>query len=512
MIPIEKTASQAKKEFEAHQRKHWLSPENLLDGGHSHAVRLAYFPFWAFQVTATVHYSAKIGTPGDNGSGTVWRQSSAHTIENIATNFCEPSAQVYASYHDRRDLAEGLKASIQECADRMQPVVLPLSQSVLAEQPWCHKADEEVQIQPVEMRLGIAWDLALRSLRHQHEGVVIEQLKSLYGAIEVSDIDMRLQIHSRRTRLLYVPGFVISYTYGEHQRGSLEILQQMHQALVPGSGSGPAVAERHFSPRKSQAASVAAVLGAAAVALVPFAGDGFAVLLTVDTAFLAFLAASVAGVAARGFTGYVRDRHVGRLDERLGDFSTRYMRDGRSAVHMENPHDEWLRNDIEWTRWEETDKWDWQRDKRKAWAERLFQEHHVRRLVKRDTAKRWQEEEVKRRAEAERNARREARFGRSHRRTAFAGGERGGGALDHKGYYKMLGLDAAKHSALSLQDVKKAYRKAALRSHPDVAARRGPEGQKVARANFQRLQTAYRVLKDPKLRKLYDSGAHVDPD
>lgn len=64
-------------------------------------------------------------------------------------------------------------------------------------------------------------------------------------------------------------------------------------------------------------------------------------------------------------------------------------------------------------------------------------------------------------------------------------------------YYKLLGV---KRDA-SAAELKKAYRKMAQKHHPDLAE----EGQKdKAKAEFQKIQQAYDVLKDPEKRQLYD--------
>ena len=78
-------------------------------------------------------------------------------------------------------------------------------------------------------------------------------------------------------------------------------------------------------------------------------------------------------------------------------------------------------------------------------------------------------------AQAEFETRRRARWGESAR--AAAGGPGGGGAFggarygagrrDYLGYYAMLGLDATEAERVSQGDVKKAFREAALRWHPD---------------------------------------------
>jgi DnaJ like chaperone protein len=62
---------------------------------------------------------------------------------------------------------------------------------------------------------------------------------------------------------------------------------------------------------------------------------------------------------------------------------------------------------------------------------------------------------------------------------------------DIKADYEVLGVD----ESASDDEVKKAYRKLAIRYHPDKVASMGEEYQKGAKEKFQRLQEAYDNIK-----------------
>jgi DnaJ-class molecular chaperone len=63
---------------------------------------------------------------------------------------------------------------------------------------------------------------------------------------------------------------------------------------------------------------------------------------------------------------------------------------------------------------------------------------------------------------------------------------------------------------VTTEDVKAAFKAQALVLHPDRAFATGKEltveGQKEAHVQFQRLQMAYDVLRDPEKRRAYDRG------
>ena len=63
-------------------------------------------------------------------------------------------------------------------------------------------------------------------------------------------------------------------------------------------------------------------------------------------------------------------------------------------------------------------------------------------------------------------------------------------------YYTILGVD----KKASVDEIKKAYRKLALKYHPDRN-----QGNKSAEEQFKKISEAYAVLGDAEKRKQYDS-------
>ena len=76
---------------------------------------------------------------------------------------------------------------------------------------------------------------------------------------------------------------------------------------------------------------------------------------------------------------------------------------------------------------------------------------------------------------------------------------------EKRDYYEVLGLD----KGASEDDIKKAFRKMALKYHPDRN-----KGDKDAEEKFKEVNEAYGVLSDPEMKKKYDMFGHagVDPN
>src|SRR6516162_7458609 len=72
--------------------------------------------------------------------------------------------------------------------------------------------------------------------------------------------------------------------------------------------------------------------------------------------------------------------------------------------------------------------------------------------------------------------------------------------MSKRDYYEVLGLE----KGVSEEEIKKAYRKLAVKYHPD----KNP-GDKTAEENFKELGEAYEVLNDPQKRAAYDQYGHA---
>ena len=74
--------------------------------------------------------------------------------------------------------------------------------------------------------------------------------------------------------------------------------------------------------------------------------------------------------------------------------------------------------------------------------------------------------------------------------------------VEQKDYYEILGVS----KDASDDDIKKAYRKLAMKYHPDRWVNGTEEEKKDAEQKFKEISEANEVLSDPQKRQMYDNG------
>src|SRR5215831_23849 len=72
---------------------------------------------------------------------------------------------------------------------------------------------------------------------------------------------------------------------------------------------------------------------------------------------------------------------------------------------------------------------------------------------------------------------------------------------NQRDYYEVLGVSRT----AALEEIKSAYRNAALKWHPD----RNPENKSEAEVKFRECTEAYSVLSDPQKKQIYDTYGHA---
>ncbi len=188
------------------------------------------------------------------------------------------------------------------------------------------------------------------------------------------------------------------------------------------TGAASVTGERHWCPRKSQAAAAGTLglLGAAATlcTTIPFTAmhDPSPQILTVDLLVGMSLAAIAAGAASRLAPQLTRRRaEQQRAQEEAAEYERIVAGPGMGGGPSEHPMDEEAlaaaQCVAEWRRWEESEAWQWDEERRRIWAERLWREQHRRRLQRAAWRARQEQQAARLQWEAQRESRRQQKYG-----------------------------------------------------------------------------------------------------
>eukprot|EP00873_Tetraselmis_striata_P029086 jgi/Tetstr1/449350/TSEL_003863.t1 len=517
--PFDLTPAAAVERFEAAQRAaSFLAPRGLLNGEHN-APRPELLPFWCFDATLEVQHRGKLWRRAGKGMQSEMSSWSAPEVQSCSS--LSPEMQIFASYKYRRDLADAARGAMPAGALR------PLSAREVEQRIAVEAAPRDggasrcgLPLLPATMRQSIAWQLAYRNVVEAQQAAGHAALRAAHpDAARVTDLQVSARVRRRSARLVHLPVYIARYTFGKRVNGESGANEpEEFEAFISGwscaEGEGAVAAESHFSPARAQAivagSGGAACLGIEAV-VNPLFGSDMSVLVF-DNIYLGAIAVAVANMGAKLASQLGRQRHHERLKQ---------VEDEPLAAHnmgptgIAEPYELQTICNVEWRRWEEVGKWDWDPEKRQALAEALFKRQRTRVLEQEAARVRQEATRQEQERQAARESRREAKYGRSahraHYQQAGQGRNRSGGRADFKGYFKLLGLDDRPVTDIKEEDIKVAFRTAAMKWHPDKQAGKDKAGRAAAMEKFKQFQVAYEVLKDPKRRQAYLSG-HVDPD
>ncbi|KAG2492363.1 hypothetical protein HYH03_009311 [Edaphochlamys debaryana] len=502
------------------------------------SIRRVYLPYWCFEATFSSECSCRLGFKDEKTGEVVWKpMDDPLTLSTrAAADFDDVTMQVYGAYNHVRDV--GGAAAGQGLPGRARALTAAEAEA---------GAVGGASLEALGMRQGVAWALAVRALTRQQLAAAEVAVRRDTRANDVKELHVAMQMHTRNCRLVFLPAYIAVYQYGTRykQGTSGVILPQVFTAAMGGTREGGVVAPQHVSPAKASlgGGGVAGGLGLLAgelgswLPLLPPMGP-------VEALTMAALAASGAGMWAHQRPQTQRAVQTAKQVRADYEFYKQYDRHevygsgAASAAAAAARADEgvggdpgslgneeymlWLWSDADWRRWEHDEPWNWDPQERRKWAEQLWRRQAARRLERQRFVARMVEEAQRRAAEEEQEARRAARYGSSARfthrpRDHGIAGESGYGGEDagrHRrrrsdflGYYRALGLQDAE--TVSMEDIKVAFKKAAMQLHPDRQVGADEEVQRTALVRFQKLQIAYDTLKDDEKRRLYDRGQLV---
>ncbi|QDZ22227.1 J domain-containing protein [Chloropicon primus] len=498
VLDFELSEEQAQEKYESWNSKHAFHIPNIW-GSQGARVRAVQLPFWRFSADVDTVVSKARGrrlsllhdAPAD----------AVHEVEGEHYSFESPDTQIFASYALRRDFVEKLNLGPTAKSSELRPLLKPERAAVsdasredgIATKSSNQGANPSIGVEwgGCSMSPSIAWHLALRNIRKRQ----MELASKMVDASEVKNLQVKLNVRNRKAELVYLPAYVLDYSYGTTINISQERVRDSFQAVVGGNKASDVAGERHYSPLKLQAATAVAstavfsldYFGLPLLGITPFASPEFSLTATIVLCGLS----SVAARRAINMKRREEEKKIADTEEESYDYN--------------RLHDESIMQRVEeneWIRWEESEKWKWDQGYRKKWATALFGKQKKRRKDLVAYIQKLQVQQMKDEEEARRQSAREKRYGKQSRGAHAKGLEYRRG-VDFMGYYRLLGLEEKLASATE-QEIKEAFRKEALRLHPDRNT--GKDNKRKAEEGFKKVQKAYAVLSDPEQRLLYHKG------
>lgn len=469
---------QAQEEFvKFHKKKGWLSPGRYVLSEH-HEWSRVLVPFWIFKGTFKIKYTCEIGKKDGDGNVRHWEWIPWSSVEGIKLSEIHESMQVCGTFKYRHDFVEMLKGT------HLHKVSIP--------------ENFNGALIDLDLKRGLAWTFVLRNVIRQQEEGVRSRLEKKYGRDLVRGVKMCVSGISNNSSLVYLPAYVVDYVYGEKINVHGERIPNKFYGLVS-AFDGRVASNNHISVKKSSlTGGISAAITMQAATL-----SGYNAALEwsfYDYLFISTGAAAICGLFSQIIPEIRKQNEEHEVLSRFEDVSnSSSMYNFQTLLESELAEKE--RNLREWTRWEQGSRDPCDHQKRKQWAESLWNSHISRLKDMRTIFAGRQEAEQRRKEEENRRQRREARWGPQYQghQVEYPGYKRD---PDYFGFYKILGLDPT--NAVSQHDIKQQFYKRVHRYHPDKHKHSAEKLE--AKRIFQQLIKAYEVLKHPSTRKKYDSG------
>ena len=522
-LPFALTSEDAHQSLRKWSKQKPFRPWSLRDGVKSSpTLKPVFLPHWVFVCEVSVKYRGKVGYEAGGGKMewtniATWRDGGSTRYESS-----HPETQVCASFKHRRDLVTALhgkhvgrfpdaKTNGMNDAERNENennFLKPMSdklRAVLDASKAGVGPPDAITVERFGMKRSLAWELAFRRVRDNERKKAKTILKEKHKADAVKDIGLDIVLSpGRRVRAVLLPAYIATFTHGETRGPSGDFSPRRHTAVVCGVTGNVVVDEDVVDVGKTRALSVVGgVFLPAFIAGAVFGSDVYG-LLAAQASLGSAVAFAVAGAVARRVPVVERERlEQIRVSEETEAFAAAMRHGGPGDRAWMDESTQLRRDDAEWGRWKETDKHNWDEQKREEWAANIWQWQKLRKREREERRahlelERFRQEEAERRDEEK-----ERRWGPGWRKATGAGIGRGGGGggRDVKGFYKLLGLREKLSDATELE-IKDAYRKEAMAWHPDK--HQGDDAKTRAAKTFRELQKAYQVLGNKVEREVYD--------
>ena len=378
-------------------------------------LRPVFLPYWIFDVTVSVKYRGKVGFDAGEKKEWVevdtWRDGGTTTYDSTRSE-----VQVCASFAHRRDLAAAVTGAhvgrlpatgavgqsqsqnqnqnqnqnrASDAGVTMVPMPDPADAALRAARSGAGPPGS-VEVERYGMKRSLAWELASRRIRETERAKAKRRLLESHKATYAKDVVLDVELHpGRRVRAARLPCYIARFTHGELQGVDNKISDAVHHAFVCGYTGNVAVHDEIVCQNKVRALTVLACSVPGLAAAYAFGPEHYGT-IAAQTVGASAVLSTVSGIVARQFPRVAREREEA---ERVADEESAFaaaMRHGAAsaggsgdgagvkAAWMDEPVQQ-RRDDVEWGRWKETDKGNWDEHKREEWAASIWQWQKIRR-------------------------------------------------------------------------------------------------------------------------------------
>mmetsp|Transcript_4832 Transcript_4832/g.9618 ORF Transcript_4832/g.9618 Transcript_4832/m.9618 type:complete len:512 (-) Transcript_4832:1007-2542(-) len=478
--------ARARDNFVAFHSQKWLSPGKFVLS-EEHAWEKVFVPFWLFRGTFRYDYSYRVGLKDDSGKIVEWKSMPWSEGARFVANENEDAMQICGTFQYRFDFIDTLKPG-----------------KVGVDMAVCERPGDMAEPDAIDMKRSLAWNFAWRNVYAKEERALRALLEQKHKNTSIDCVKLRLTGVPNFSKVVHLPAYIVRYTYGEKINVHGERIPSKFYAMVS-AVSGRVASNEHISVKKS------AVLGGIGATLAMGVSTAMRSMLGYNAAawsFFDYVFTSSGVAAACALLAQVLPETI-RQNKEYELFSQfdEGFNFGNNEEHLQVLKDREIERMLkEWTRWEQGTKDPCDPEKRKLWAENLWNAHRSRLEKMRILDREREEAQKRRRADSEREMRREARWG-PRKRSIDTEGMSHKRNLDYLGFYQVLGLDPS--NFVTQHEIKQKFYKKVLRYHPDKHS--CSESKAEAKKVFQRLIRAYEVLKHPATRKKYDAGEWNEP-
>lgn len=228
-------AEDARNAFVGWQKKHWFSPYDIF--AEQCFIRPVLLPFWSVSFRAEASVTAMIQRQGtqqrDNDSR--WHLLDWSPPELREYSEVPSELLVFASYQLRRDYANAILSQLNGIQ------LQPLSATMLKPRSFLAGRQSrenmgDITIYDVEMKRSIAWELAQSQARRLECQRAKKSLLDSRDVQNVKNVAVCMKPLYRSMKIIYLPAFLIDYTYGKNIDIHGERYVQRYQGLVSGLG------------------------------------------------------------------------------------------------------------------------------------------------------------------------------------------------------------------------------------------------------------------------------------